>query len=123
MAKRHGTREQKRLAKQNAKRRTRRRELARRESPDPTVRLKDADRWPVSAALVPDELWDMGIGHLVVARRMYIEPPVSPAPVRVPGVLMVAITVCLAGIIVMGVYPEPWVKAFMRVAMTLFATS
>jgi hypothetical protein len=70
MAKRHGTREQKRLAKQNAKRRTRRRELARRESPDPTVRLKDADRWPVSAALVPDELWDMGIGHLVVARRM-----------------------------------------------------
>jgi NADH-quinone oxidoreductase subunit N len=61
--------------------------------------------------------------YLVVARRMYIEPPVSPAPVPVPGVLMVAITVCLAGIIVMGVYPEPWVRAFMRVAMTLFATS
>jgi NADH-quinone oxidoreductase subunit N len=61
--------------------------------------------------------------YLVVARRMYIEPPESPGPVAVPGVLMVAIAGCLAGIIVMGVYPEPWVRAFMRVAMTLFATT
>jgi hypothetical protein len=69
MAKRHGAREQKRLAKQKAKRQTRRRELALRETLDPTVRLKAADRWPVSAALVPDSLWSIGIGSLVIARR------------------------------------------------------
>lgn len=61
--------------------------------------------------------------YLVVARRMYIEAPTSTAPIPVPGVLKVAIVGCLAGIVVMGVYPEPWVKAFMRVAMTLFSTT
>ncbi len=58
--------------------------------------------------------------YLVVARRMYIEEPASATPVPVPGPLMVAIIGCVAGIIVMGVYPEPWVRACMRVAMTLF---
>jgi NADH-quinone oxidoreductase subunit N len=59
--------------------------------------------------------------YLVVARRMYIDTPVVTTPVPVPTVLMIAIAGCLAGIIVMGVYPEPWVQAFVRVAMTLFA--
>jgi hypothetical protein len=58
------------LAKQKAKRQARRRELARRDSPDPSVRLKAADRWPVDAALVPDNLWSAGIGNLVIARRL-----------------------------------------------------
>jgi hypothetical protein len=70
MSKRHGAREQKRLAKQKAKREAKRRQLAKRESPDPTVRLKSADRWPVVAALVPDTLWSTGIGNLLFARRM-----------------------------------------------------
>jgi NADH-quinone oxidoreductase subunit N len=61
--------------------------------------------------------------YLVVARRMYIEAPQSPAAINVPGPLMVAILACVAGIIVMGVYPEPWVRAFTQVAMTLFATN
>ena len=60
--------------------------------------------------------------YLVVARRMYIEAPTNPAPIPVPAVLMVAIGGCVAGILIMGVYPEPWVRAFMRVAMTLFST-
>ena len=59
--------------------------------------------------------------YLVVARRMYIEAPASPGPIAVPGPLLIAIAGCVAGIIVMGVYPEPWVRACMRVAMTLFA--
>ncbi len=59
--------------------------------------------------------------YLVVARRMYIEAPESPSPVPVPAPLKVAIGVCLAGIILMGVYPEPWVQACLRVALTLFA--
>jgi hypothetical protein len=70
MAKRHGAREQKRLAKQKNKRNVKRRQLARRESNDPTVRLHAADRWPVFAALVPENLWIAGIGNLVIARRV-----------------------------------------------------
>ncbi len=61
--------------------------------------------------------------YLVVARRMYIEDPAVPTPIPVPAPLMVAIGGCLAGIIVMGVYPEPWVQAFLRVALTLFSTN
>lgn len=59
--------------------------------------------------------------YLVVARRMYIEPPTDPAPVPVPGALLAAIVICLAGIIGMGVYPQPWVQAFLRTALTIFA--
>lgn len=70
MSKRHGAREQKRLAKHKAKRTKRRRELARQESSDPTVRLKDADRWPIVSALVPENLWVDGIGNLLITRRM-----------------------------------------------------
>lgn len=70
MSKRHGAREQKRLAKKKAKRQARRRQLAHRDSPDPTVRLKAADRWPITAALVPDNLWTTGIGNLIIARRI-----------------------------------------------------
>lgn len=59
--------------------------------------------------------------YLVVARRMYIEAPEDPAPIPVPLVLQVAIVICLTGIIVMGVYPQPWVQACLRVAMTVFS--
>jgi hypothetical protein len=70
MSKRHGAREQKRLAKQKAKKHSRKRELARQNSNDPTVLLKATDRWPIVATLVPKELWTNGIGNLIVARRM-----------------------------------------------------
>ncbi len=61
--------------------------------------------------------------YLVVARRMYIDAPTSETPIPVPASLMIAIIGCVAGIIIMGVYPEPWVRAFTQVAMTLFATN
>lgn len=70
MSKRHGAREQKRLAKQKAKRDARRKQLARINSPDPTVRLRDADRWPIVASLTPKDLWTEGIGQCIFARRM-----------------------------------------------------
>jgi NADH-quinone oxidoreductase subunit N len=57
--------------------------------------------------------------YLLVARRMYIEPPDRREPVPVPGVLGVAIVVCLVGVVGMGIYPAPWVEATMRVAATL----
>jgi NADH-quinone oxidoreductase subunit N len=58
--------------------------------------------------------------YLQVARAMYIEAPSRPGPIHVPGSLKVAIGLCAFGVVVMGVYPEPWVQVVMRVADTLF---
>lgn len=69
MSKQHGSREQKRLAKAKAKRVAKRRQAARRNSPDPTIRLMGADGWPIAACVAPENLWDMGLGHLVIARK------------------------------------------------------
>ena len=57
--------------------------------------------------------------YLLVARRMYIEPPDRREPVPVPVLLGAAIVVCVVGVVGMGVYPAPWVAATMRVAATL----
>jgi len=70
MSKRHGAREQKKLAKQKAKHNARRKQLARQSSSDPMIRLKSAERWPIVSVLVPEELWNQGLGQLVFARRM-----------------------------------------------------
>lgn len=69
MAKPKGARQQKRIAKQKAKRSEKRAALMRRESKDPTIRLRGAARWPVVQALVRTELWEAGIGSLVIARQ------------------------------------------------------
>jgi NADH-quinone oxidoreductase subunit N len=61
--------------------------------------------------------------YLVVARRMYIETPVRLEPIPVAAPLMIAIATCVAGILVMGVYPGPWVRACIRVAATLFGAN
>ncbi|HUY32951.1 MAG TPA: hypothetical protein VMV69_09230 [Pirellulales bacterium] len=69
MSKQHGARQQKRLAKQKAKRTDKRRQLARVTSSNPMISLRGADGWPITATLVPDGLWDVGLGQLVIARR------------------------------------------------------
>jgi hypothetical protein len=69
MAKKHGARQQKRLAKQKARRQAKRTILARRSSKDPTIRLQRSEKWPIVQALVSTELWDEGIGYLVLARE------------------------------------------------------
>jgi hypothetical protein len=43
--------------------------LARRTSTNPAVRLERADKWLVYRALVAEELWEDGIGHLILARK------------------------------------------------------
>jgi NADH-quinone oxidoreductase subunit N len=58
--------------------------------------------------------------YLVVARRMYIEAPERPTPVRVTPTLAVSVILCLIGIVVLGVWPKPLVMAAMRVAAPLF---
>lgn len=58
--------------------------------------------------------------YLLVARRMYIDPPDEPHPIPVPPVLAAGILICVLGVVLMGVYPEPWVRAAFRVAASLF---
>ena len=69
MAKKHGAKQQKKLAKQKAKRQAKRHVLAQRSSKDPTIRLQRTEKWPVVRSLVSTELWDEGIGYLVLARE------------------------------------------------------
>lgn len=69
MAKKHGAKQQKRVAKQKVKRLEKRSLLFRRSSKDPTIRLQAAEKWPVVQSLVGASLWDQGIGHLVLARQ------------------------------------------------------
>jgi NADH-quinone oxidoreductase subunit N len=57
--------------------------------------------------------------YLLVARRMYIEAPLSREPVPVPALLGAAIAICAAGVVGIGVYPRPWVEATERIAATL----
>jgi hypothetical protein len=69
MAKKHGARQQKRIAKQKAKRLVKRSFLTQRHSSDPTVRLQHAEKWPIVQALAGTKLWEDGIGYLAIARQ------------------------------------------------------
>ena len=69
MAKKHGARQQKRIAKQKAKRLEKRSILFKRNTTDPTIRLQQAEKWPVVEARVGANLWNEGIGYLTIARQ------------------------------------------------------
>jgi NADH-quinone oxidoreductase subunit N len=58
--------------------------------------------------------------YLLVAKRMYIDAPERTAPVPVPPLLALAILICGLGVVVMGVYPKPFVLTALRVAATIF---
>lgn len=58
--------------------------------------------------------------YLVLSARMYIEKPDKPEPVVIAPTLLVAILLCAIGVVVMGAYPEPWVRAVMDAANGLF---
>jgi NADH-quinone oxidoreductase subunit N len=58
--------------------------------------------------------------YLIVAKRMYIDPSPKQEPIPVPGVLFVAIFLCMAGVVIMGLYPAPWVSGALRAAASLF---
>jgi hypothetical protein len=69
MAKSHGAKEQKRAAKQKARRQAKRAVLTQRASDDPTLRLQDAAKWPIVRAHLGGKIWKEGIGHALIARR------------------------------------------------------
>ncbi len=58
--------------------------------------------------------------YLVLGRRMYVEEPEIKTPVVVPTPLFLAILICAIGTVVMGMYPEPWVRSVMDAARGLF---
>lgn len=58
--------------------------------------------------------------YLVLGRRMYVEEPEIETAVVVPTPLFLAILICAIGTVVMGVYPEPWVRSVMDAARGLF---
>jgi NADH-quinone oxidoreductase subunit N len=58
--------------------------------------------------------------YLVLASRMYIDPPDAPGRVPLSAPLLVAILFCAIGVVVMGLYPEPWVQAALRAAAPFF---
>jgi hypothetical protein len=69
MAKKHGARQQRKLAKHKNKRVLKRASLFRHSSKDPTVRFRGVEKWPVIEALVSTELWKEGLGYLAIARE------------------------------------------------------
>jgi NADH-quinone oxidoreductase subunit N len=58
--------------------------------------------------------------YLVIAKRMYIEAPERPGRIPVDGALVLALLLCVLGVVVLGVYPKPWVVAALRAAAPLF---
>jgi NADH-quinone oxidoreductase subunit N len=58
--------------------------------------------------------------YLLIARRMYIDPPTRPDRVRLEPTLAAAVVLCLVGIVVLGVWPKPVVMAALRVVAPLF---
>jgi NADH-quinone oxidoreductase subunit N len=58
--------------------------------------------------------------YLVLASRMYIDAPDKPGRIPLAAPLFVAILICAVGVVVMGLYPEPWVQAALRAASPLF---
>jgi NADH-quinone oxidoreductase subunit N len=58
--------------------------------------------------------------YLLVAKRMYIDAPERPGPIAVAPPLGLSILICSLGVVLIGVWPRPWLDAAFRVAATLF---
>ena len=58
--------------------------------------------------------------YLLIARRMYIDPPARPGPVPMTGTLAISVLLCVLGVVALGVYPKPLVMAALRAAAVLF---
>ena len=58
--------------------------------------------------------------YLLVAKRMYIDPPATTTPIVVAPFLVLSILLCVAGVVGLGIYPKPFVMAALRAATPLF---
>lgn len=46
--------------------------------------------------------------YLIVVKKMYISEPHDPSPITVSGPIKAVLYVCLAGTLVIGIYPQPF---------------
>jgi NADH-quinone oxidoreductase subunit N len=58
--------------------------------------------------------------YLLVAKRMYIEPPERAGRVPVAPTLALSVALCALGVVILGLYPKGVVMAALRVAGRLF---
>jgi NADH-quinone oxidoreductase subunit N len=58
--------------------------------------------------------------YLLVAKRMYIEPPERPGRVPVAPTLALSVALCALGVVVLGLYPKGVLMAALRVAAQIF---
>ena len=58
--------------------------------------------------------------YLLVAKRMYIEPPDRPGRIPVAATLALSVALCALGVVILGLYPKAVVMAALRVATPLF---
>jgi NADH-quinone oxidoreductase subunit N len=58
--------------------------------------------------------------YLLIARRMYIDPPTRPDRVPLTRTLAISVLVCALGVVALGLYPKPVVLAALRAAAPLF---
>ncbi|MDH5640026.1 MAG: NADH-quinone oxidoreductase subunit N [Nitrospira sp.] len=47
--------------------------------------------------------------YLIVVKKMYINEPLDPSPVQVSGTLKAVVYVGLAGTLIIGIYPQPFI--------------
>jgi NADH-quinone oxidoreductase subunit N len=45
--------------------------------------------------------------YLIVVKKMYINEPIDPTPLRVPGSMQAVLYIGLAGTLALGIYPQP----------------
>jgi NADH-quinone oxidoreductase subunit N len=58
--------------------------------------------------------------YLVLAKRMYVDPPTNPDRVTLAPTLAIAVGLCVLGIVAIGIYPKAVVTAALQVARPLF---
>jgi NADH-quinone oxidoreductase subunit N len=58
--------------------------------------------------------------YLVIARRMYIDPPTRPEPIPLAPTMALCVIVCVLGVVGLGLAPSPLVLAALRAASRLF---
>jgi NADH-quinone oxidoreductase subunit N len=76
------------------------------------------------ATVESQRFWLVGIGavnvaislyyYLMVVKRMYLDPPTSPAPVRVDALTTVVLAALLLGVLAVGVVQQPFLEYISR---------
>jgi NADH-quinone oxidoreductase subunit N len=57
--------------------------------------------------------------YLMVAKRIYIDPPESTTPISRRAPLVTAIIICASATIIMGLYPRPWLTWGQSATLTI----